>query len=103
MAKRVSAARAKAQLSALTSGAAYRGERYVIERRGKPVAALVSMEDLERLEREPALSVDRLGFLALAGGWSEVPAEEIDALVEEIYAARERDLGRPVVLESGCT
>ncbi|MBI3838160.1 MAG: type II toxin-antitoxin system prevent-host-death family antitoxin [Planctomycetia bacterium] len=30
---------------------AYAGERVVLERRGKPVAALVSIEDLELLER----------------------------------------------------
>jgi prevent-host-death family protein len=29
--------------------ACYQGQRIVIERRGKPIAALVSMEDLERL------------------------------------------------------
>ncbi len=31
--------------------AAYGGERVILERRGKPVAALVSMQDLELLER----------------------------------------------------
>ncbi len=31
--------------------ASYRGERIVIERRGKPVAALVSLDDLEVLEQ----------------------------------------------------
>jgi len=30
--------------------ASYQGQRIVIERRGKPVAALVSMEDLELLK-----------------------------------------------------
>jgi prevent-host-death family protein len=30
--------------------ASYQGQRIVIERRGKPVAALVPLEDLERIE-----------------------------------------------------
>jgi prevent-host-death family protein len=30
--------------------ASYQGQRIVIERRGKPVAALVSLEDLKRIE-----------------------------------------------------
>jgi prevent-host-death family protein len=30
--------------------ASYQGQRIVIERRGKPVAALVSLEDLARIE-----------------------------------------------------
>lgn len=31
--------------------ASYRGERIIIQRRGKPVAALVPIEDVELLER----------------------------------------------------
>lgn len=31
--------------------AAYAGERIILERRGKPVAAIVSMDDVELLER----------------------------------------------------
>lgn len=46
MVKKVSASEAKAQLAELVLGVAYRGDRVVIERRGKPVAALVSVEDL---------------------------------------------------------
>ena len=49
MAKRVSAAQAKAQLSALSAEVAYGGEHVVIERRGKPLVALVSIADLELL------------------------------------------------------
>lgn len=50
MAKRVSAAEAKAKLAELVGSVAHGGERILIERHGKPVAALVSTEDLERLE-----------------------------------------------------
>jgi prevent-host-death family protein len=50
MVKRVSTAQAKAQLSALMAQVAYGGERIIIERRGKPLAALVSVDDLWRLE-----------------------------------------------------
>jgi len=41
------------------------------------------------------------GALALVGAWGEfVEDDEIDAMLEEIYAARERDTGRPVDLEA---
>ena len=43
---------AKAQLSALMARAGYGGERFLIERRGRPLAARVGVEDLERLEDE---------------------------------------------------
>ena len=103
MAEKVRVTEAKAQLSALMARAGYGGERFVIERRGRPLAALVGVGDLERLEggREYASRPrDRRGALALAGAWGEfVEDAEIDAILEEIYAARERDTGRPVDLD----
>ena len=39
------------------------------------------------------------GALALLGAWSELEDREMDALIEEIYAARRSDTGRPVELE----
>jgi len=102
MVKKVRVTEAKAHLSALMARAGYAGERYLIERRGKPLAALVGVEDLQRLEAEGGSPSSRpRGALALVGSWGEfVGDDEIDAMVEEIYAARERDIGRPVDLEA---
>ncbi|MBI4611131.1 MAG: type II toxin-antitoxin system Phd/YefM family antitoxin [Candidatus Rokubacteria bacterium] len=50
MAKEVSVGEAKAKLSSLINAVAYGGERVVIQSRGRPKAALVSVEDLRRLE-----------------------------------------------------
>lgn len=41
---------AKSRLSEYLDRAAHRGERIVVERRGQPVAALVGLDDLRRLE-----------------------------------------------------
>ena len=100
MVKRVSAAQAKAQLSALASEAAYGGQHIIIERRGQPLAALVSISDLERLERERATSSQPRGALALVGAWRAIEDQDLDSLVKDIYSQRERDLGRPVELEA---
>ena len=100
MTKKVSAAQAKAHLSDLMAKVAYGGEQYVIERRGKPLAALVSVADLERLRREAATSTNPRGALALAGAWSVLDEAELDALMADIYAERARDAGRPVSLEA---
>ena len=100
MVKRVSAAQAKAQLSALSAEVAYGGQRVVIERRGRPLAALVSMADLEFLGQDRAASARPHGALALAGAWREVDDEDLEALIEDIYAGRENDAGRPVELEA---
>jgi prevent-host-death family protein len=93
VAKRVSAAEAKAKLPELVARVAYAGEKYVIERRGKPLAALVAVADLQRLEAA-ALSEQRRGALALVGAWAEVPDEEIDAIFGEVIASRAQQSGR---------
>ncbi len=41
----------RSKLAETINRVAYQGERIVLERRGKGVAALVSMEDLARLEK----------------------------------------------------
>lgn len=46
----VSVSELKDQLSATLNRAAFGGERVVIESRGKPKVAVISIEDLERLE-----------------------------------------------------
>ncbi|MGH2364284.1 MAG: type II toxin-antitoxin system Phd/YefM family antitoxin [Chloroflexota bacterium] len=96
-AKSVSAVAAKAHLSELVAGVAHGRERYLIERHGRAAAALVSVEDLERLEAGAAAR-DGRGALALVGAWREVSDSELDALVAGIYLHRERDMGRGVDL-----
>lgn len=46
----ISVADIRARLADVLNRVAYRGERVVLERRGKGVAAIVPLEDLERLE-----------------------------------------------------
>ncbi len=46
----VSVAEIRARLADVLNRVAYRGERIVLERRGKGVAAIVPLEDLARLE-----------------------------------------------------
>ena len=99
MAKTVGATEAKAHLSALMARAGYGGERFLIERRGRPLAALVGVEDLERLEGEHGEATRRpLGAVALVGAWGEAETQDLDAVLKEIYAERGRDTGRPVDL-----
>ena len=99
MAKRVSAAQAKAQFSALSAEVAYGGQHVIIERRGRPLVALVSVADLELLEQDWATSARPQGALALVGAWREVNDKHLESLIEDIYADRENDAGRPVELE----
>lgn len=100
MRRRISAAQAKAHLSELVAKVAYGGEQYVIERRGKPLAALVSVEDLERLQPGRATSTRPQGALAIAGAWRDVDDQDMDALVADIYSRRASATGRPVSLDA---
>ena len=54
----------------------------------------------EHLTQQPAAPARRQGALALVGAWGEVKDEDLDALIKEIYACRQRDNGRPVDLDT---
>jgi prevent-host-death family protein len=100
VAKKMSAAQAKAQFSSLLAEVAYGGQHIIIERRGKPFAALVSVDDLERIEQYRPTSARPRGALALVGAWREVEDVDMDSLVVDIYGQREKNMGRPVELEN---
>ena len=65
MSKRISASQAKAQLSSFLAEVAYGGQPIVIERHGKPCAALVSMDDLRQIEHYRTTSSRPQGALAI--------------------------------------
>ncbi|MGW0084693.1 type II toxin-antitoxin system Phd/YefM family antitoxin [Streptomyces sp. NPDC003393] len=52
MAYEIPVTQARAELADLINRVVYGGERVVVTRHGKPLVALVSAADLERLERE---------------------------------------------------
>lgn len=100
MTQRINLAEAKAKFSALVDGVLHDAQHYLIERRGRPVAALVSVDDLRRLEVSQPTAKRAAGALALVGAWEDVEDADIDAFVADIRAERERDTGRPVGLEA---
>jgi len=94
MIRHLSEREASAQFSELVSEVELDGTTVVIEREGRPVAAIVTPDRPEQLK--PTSEPSR-GLLGLLGAWGDnLTDEEIDALIADIYAARDRDLGRPV-------
>jgi prevent-host-death family protein len=75
----VSIGTVKRDISELVNRVAYGGERIVLTSRGKPKAAIVSMEDYQRLEEE--------GAAARMARWQAWVAQS-DALAAEILARR---------------
>ncbi|HEV2439199.1 MAG TPA: type II toxin-antitoxin system Phd/YefM family antitoxin [bacterium] len=92
----VTVAEFKRRFSELIGDVKYRGERIIIARRRTPVAAVVSLDDLERLGAKSDGAVPRkMGLLAAIGAWDD--DEELDRIVKDIYAARERAVDRAVL------
>lgn len=68
------------------------GERFLISRRGRPAAAVVPPE-VEPVARRTAPV--RKSLAEFAGILGEAEGAELDALVEEAYAARTQSQDRP--------
>jgi prevent-host-death family protein len=99
----------KARLSEFIGRVAYGRERLLVLRHGKPVAALVSVEDLRLLEALDSTATGRVPSAGHAagepgahpimrafGGWAD--RDDLDELVEDIYADRLTAAGREVAL-----
>ena len=79
----VSVANAKSHLSELIAKSAYAHERFIITRRSKPVAALVSLEDLQIIEQHE----ERQGLASIAGKWKGF--EEVAESLENLHQLRQ--------------
>ena len=99
MARFMALAEVRANISAVIDQVFHRSEHVVIERHGHPVAALVSLADLARLEAERPTAERPAGALALVGAWADVDDAEIDSFLADVASARERDTGRKVRLK----
>ncbi|MCX7854612.1 MAG: type II toxin-antitoxin system Phd/YefM family antitoxin [Anaerolineae bacterium] len=60
----------------------YRGERFIIERRGQPIAVLLGIEEFRQLEAMAARqqAAERAAhFAAFEAAWEAAPLSEVDA------------------------
>lgn len=73
MAYEIPVTQARAELADLINRVVYGGERVVVTRHGKPLVALVSAEDLRRLEEAPE--------------GPEVPEEQVISAVSTVRSA----------------
>jgi prevent-host-death family protein len=97
----LSATEARESFSEVVSRAAYGKERVILTKNGRPVAAVVPVEDLERLEAlepsKPATATSKAlaalkqaQRLAVQRGLHQLSDEEIDAEVRAVRAARRK-------------
>ncbi len=88
MSKALSVADAKKRFSDVLGAVKHRGERFVVQRRGTPVAAIVPVGDLEALEGR-----SRRGVLALVGAFGD--AEQLPDVLDQVVRGRSRERRRP--------
>ena len=88
----------KACLSELINRVISKRERLIVLRRGKPVAALISIQDLRRLEALDTIAnpqdKNSHPIMRAFGGWAD--RTDLDELITEIYASRIAATGREV-------
>ncbi|HEX5568345.1 MAG TPA: type II toxin-antitoxin system Phd/YefM family antitoxin [Streptomyces sp.] len=72
MAHEIPVTQARAELADLINRVVYGGERVVVTRHGKPLVALVTAADLERLEQQDA--AERDGVISTVSTVREVPS-----------------------------
>jgi prevent-host-death family protein len=89
----VNLAKAKGSFSEYASRAAYTDEHIIITKRGKPFVALISVKDLELLEKIKAGSPED-GLLGAVG--MEPDLDDLAGKTMEGYLGRTDDLGREV-------
>lgn len=80
----ISVAEAKRRFSDVLGAVRYQNERFVIERNGTPMAALVPLSDLD--QRWPS----QQGFLALVGAFADTD-DLTDALDEAVDSRAEQE------------
>jgi len=99
MVTRVSLAEAKAKLSTVVDDVRRTAHRYLIERHGRPAAAIISVEELAKLEEADVLGPAPAGALALVAAWGEIEDAAIDQFIGDVARTRMADTGRVVALE----
>ncbi len=88
MLKKISAMKARQNLGQLLNEVSLRGDSYIIERAGKPLAALVDLERFQQLQEDQNAALQ-----AVKNIWKKMTGAEAlevqEAIAEAIRVARE--------------
>jgi len=96
MNEKMNVAEAKKKFSELLARTAYNGERFIINRRGKPMAVLIGLEDFALLEERIHSSEKLQGLLAAAGALASF--ENFEDIMSDVYRSRRESISRVVRL-----
>lgn len=93
MSKKISVAEVKRDFSAVLNEVSTGRAQFVIEKNGKPMVAMVSMEDLQVVEAQKRRPRQK-GLLAAIGAWEDFP--DLEKTIEDIYDERRESKDRSV-------
>jgi len=96
MDEKLNVTEAKKKFSELLARTAYNGERFIINRRGKPMAVLIGLEDFALLEQRIHSSEKPKGLLAAAGVLASF--ENFEDIMSDVYRSRRESTGRGIRL-----
>ena len=97
MNEKMNVAEAKKKFSELLARTAYNGEHFIINRRGKPMAVLIGLEDFALLEERIHSSDKPQGLLAAAGALAGL--ENFEDTMSDVYRSRRESISRVVRLD----
>ncbi len=85
MLKRISAIKARQNLGQLLNEVSIKGDAFIIERAGKPLAALVDLESLQKIQedRESALAALQEIWKKMASANDQEVSETIERAIKE--------------------
>ena len=95
--QRMNVAEAKKKFSEILARTAYNGEHFIINRRGKPMAVLIGLDDFALLEQWKRSSEKPQGLLAAAGVLAGF--EGFEEIMNDVYRSRRESPGRAVRLD----
>lgn len=87
---KISVAEAKSNFSEYIARVAFANEKIIITKRGKPIAGLVSINDIKRLKNEN----ETAGLKKIIGKWDNF--EEIEPEIKRIFIKRSEEKPRDV-------
>jgi len=93
MPKKIGVAEVKKQFSAVISEVSLKGEHFIIEKKGKPMAAMVSVKELEMIEGSK-IREKKKGLLAAISAWEDFV--DLEKMVMTIYEGRRKAKKRGV-------
>lgn len=97
MSEKMNVAEAKKKFSEILARTAYNGETFIINRRGKPMAVLIGLDDFAFLEERIHSPEKPQGLLAAAGALASF--ENFEEIMSDVYRSRRESTGRAVRLD----